>query len=225
MRLWGLRALALAIAVALWYSVSFEERETLSERIVAASVSYNRPRGFVILEQVPSVNVRLRGSAKKIRQLSPFQVNVQVELIQAQKGVVNLTLSADDVQVPEDFEVVSIDPNVIRVELDREVTQRIPVDVQLVGKPADGGQLGEVEILPNQVQVTGPESMLAKIQSLATLPVSVDGHSITFEETVPVLPPNPLVQVVLPSNVSVRVTITPPADPDGGPPSAERPRP
>ena len=64
-RAWGLRLLALAIAVAIWYSVSLQGRETLTERIVEASVSYNRPRGFLILDPVPSVNVRLRGSKRR----------------------------------------------------------------------------------------------------------------------------------------------------------------
>ena len=55
-RTWGLRLLALGLAIGLWFSVSFEDREALSERLVEASVSYNRPRGFVILDPVPSVN-------------------------------------------------------------------------------------------------------------------------------------------------------------------------
>ncbi|HXO20604.1 MAG TPA: CdaR family protein [Thermoanaerobaculia bacterium] len=210
-RTWLLRALALAIAVAIWYSVSFAGRETLTERIVEASVSYNRPRGFVILDPVQSVNVRLRGSSKKVRQLNPYQVDVQVELTQQQKGAINVSLSPDDVQVPEGFEVVSIDPDVIRVELDREITQRLPVRPQIVGESAAGATVQDPEAFPNQVLVTGPETLLSRIATLSTRPISLDGHALTFEETVSVLPPDPLIQVVQPSKVTVRVPIEPPA--------------
>lgn len=210
-RIWGLRLLALGIAVALWYSVSLEDRETLAERIVEASVSYSRPRDLVILDPVQSVNVRLRGSSKRIRQLNPAQANVQVELSRAQPGAVNITLGPDDVLVPEGFEVVSIDPNVIRVELDREVTQRIPVDVQLVGQLPEGFTADEPEVLPNQVFVTGPQSLLARLDVLITRPVSLTGRTQTFDETVSVAPPDPLIQVVQPSRVNVRVPVTPPA--------------
>src|SRR5947209_20118877 len=113
-RTWGLRLLALAIAIGLWFSASFQDREALSERVVEASVSYNRPRGFVILDPVGSVNVLLRGSSKKVRMLNPYQVNVQVELTQSQKGSFSVSLGPEDVQVPEGFEAVSGNPNVIR---------------------------------------------------------------------------------------------------------------
>src|SRR5262249_17509337 len=126
-RIWGLRLLALLIAVALWYRLSLEGRETLTERTVDAPVSYNRPRGYVIIDPVQTVSVRLRASSKKFRQLNPYQVTVQVELTQQQPGVVNLNLSPEDVQLPEGYGVVAIDPDVIRVELDREITQRLPV--------------------------------------------------------------------------------------------------
>lgn len=217
-RLWGLRLLALAIAVALWYSVSLEDRETLAERLVEASVSYNRPVGFVILDPVPNVNVRLRGSSKEIRQLNPFQATVQVELLQAQAGVVSITLGPDDVQVPGDLEVVSIDPNVIRVELDREITQRVPVRVQLTGTQAEGVKVGEPEILPNQVLVTGPESLLKRLEWLDARPLSLEGRTVTFEETVSVAPTDPLIQVVQPTKVNVRVPLTPPKPPPSSSP-------
>jgi YbbR domain-containing protein len=211
-RTWGLRLLALAISAAMWYSVSLQGRETMTERIVEASVSYNRPRGFVILDPVGSVNVRLRGSSKKVRVLNPYQVNVQVELTQSQKGTFSVSLGPDDVQVPEGFEVVSIDPNSIRVELDREVTQRLPVRPQLVGEPAAGSAPGEPEVLPNQVLVTGPESLISKYDGINTRPISLDGHTQTFEETISVIPPDPLIQVVQPSKVNVRVPMEPAAD-------------
>jgi YbbR domain-containing protein len=210
-RTWGLRLLALAISAAMWYSVSLEGRETMTERIVEASVSYNRPRGFIVLDPVGTVNVRLRGSSKKVRVLTPYQVNVQVELTQNQKGTFSVSLGPDDVQVPEGFEVVSIDPNVIRVEIDREVTQRLKVRPQLVGEPA-AGKAGEAEVLPNQVLVTGPDSLISKYEWINTRPINLDGHTQTFEETISVIPPDALIQVVQPSKVNVRVPIAPAAD-------------
>ncbi|HYU36272.1 MAG TPA: hypothetical protein VEW48_29280, partial [Thermoanaerobaculia bacterium] len=75
LRTWGLRALALAIALALWFSVSLEDRQEMSERLVEAGVSYNRPRGLLILDPEQTVRVRLRGGSKQIRELNPFQVN------------------------------------------------------------------------------------------------------------------------------------------------------
>jgi YbbR domain-containing protein len=210
-RTWGLRLLALSIAIGFWFSASFEDREVLSERAVEASVSYNRPRGFVILDPVRTVNVRVRGSSKQVRQLNPYMVDVQVELSRAQEGLVTVNLGPENVLMPEGLEVVAIDPNFIRVELERETSQRIAVVPEIVGEPAPGSQVDEPEVFPNQVLVTGPASLLAKTRSLSTRPISLSGRSSTFEETVAVVAPDPLIQIVQPSKVSVRVLIEPPA--------------
>lgn len=222
-RLWSLRLLALLIAVALWYRFSLEGRETLTERTIDAQVSYNRPRGFVVLDPVSTVSVRLRASSKKFRVLNPYQVNVQVELAQQQTGVVNVNLTPQDVQLPDGYSVVAIDPDVIRVELDREVTQRLPVKPQLVGEPVAGATVGAAEVLPDQVQVNGPETLLARIQTLSTRPISLDGHAMTFDDTVDVAQPDPLIQIVQPFKVTVRVPIAPPPPPGPSPPPAKAP--
>jgi len=209
-RTWGLRLLALGIAIGFWFSVSFEDREVLSERAVEASVSYNLPKGFVILDPTGTVTVRVRGSSKRVRQLNPYMVDVQVELPRAQEGLATVNLSPENVLMPDGLTVVAIEPNEIRVELERETSQRIPVVPEIVGEAAPGSKVEPPEVFPNQVLVTGPESLLAKTRSLRTRPVSLDGHDTTFEETVAVVPPDPLIQIVQPSKVSVRVTIEPP---------------
>ena len=223
-RTWGLRLLARSIAVGVWFSVSFEDREALSERMVEASVSYNRLRGFVILDPVGTVNVRLRGSSRLIRQLNPYLVSVQVELAQTQPGTVNVNLGPENVLMPDGLEVVSIEPNVIRVELERELSQRLPVVPRLVGEPAAGSIVEEPEVFPNLVLVAGPESLLARIQSLSTRPVDLNGHALSFEETVAVEPPDPLIQIVQPSKVSVRVPMRQPGTADGAD-TARKPEP
>lgn len=207
---WGLRVLALGIAFGLWFNFSFQAREAPSERLTEAAVSYNRPRDFIVLDPVPSVNVRLRGSSKAIRRLAPFQVDVQVDLSRYQEGTWTINLGPENVLMPENLELVSIEPPIIRVELEREVTQRMPVVPKITGEPAGGATLGEPEVLPNQVLVSGPLSRITKAGTLSTQPISLDGHAIPFEVQVPVVSPDPLLQIVQPFKVLVRVVLTPP---------------
>jgi YbbR domain-containing protein len=215
LRTWGLRLLALGIAIALWFSISLENRQALSERLVEASVSYNRPRGLIILDQVPSVRVRLRGGSKQVRELNPFQVNVQVELARTTPGTFSVNLGPENVLLPEGLEVVSIEPNVIRVELAQEVTQRLPVVPKIVGEPAAGALVEEPEVFPSQVLVSGPASLIRRTEALETVPISLDGHALSFEVEVSVVPPDPLVQIVQPTRVTVRIPLRQPGTDEG----------
>jgi len=211
-RTWALRLLALGIAIGIWFNASVQDRLVSSEKVVEASVSYNRPRGFIIINPVRSVNVRLLGSKKAIRQLNPYQVNVTVELSRRQEGSAIVNLEPENVSTPDGLEVAAIEPGTIRVDLEREVTQRLPVTPRLVGKPAAGAVAGEPEVFPNQVLVTGPESLLARVEALSTTPISLDGQGLPLEETVAVIPPDPLIQIVQPTKVTVKVPMRQPGD-------------
>jgi YbbR domain-containing protein len=217
-RTWGLRLLALGIAIGIWFNASVEDRLVSSEKVVESAVSYNRSRGFLVTNPVATVNVRLSGSKKAIRQLIPYMVSVQIDLSQRQVGLTSIPLSAENVLVPDGLEVVSIEPNTVQVDLEREVAQRLPVFPKLTGEPAAGSTVGEPEVFPNQVLVSGPEPMLARIDSLSTRPISLDGHALTFEETVAVVSPDPLIQISQPTKVTVKVPMQQPAE---APPTAK----
>jgi YbbR domain-containing protein len=209
---WGLRLLALGIALGIWFNASVEDRLVSTEKVVEASVSYISPRGFVVVNPVQNVNVRLAGSKKAIRQLNPSMVDVQVDLSRRPAGMNDVTLSSENVLAPDGLDVTSIEPNTIRLDLEREVTQRLPVFPKLTGEPAAGSVVQEPEVFPSQVLVTGPESILARVESLSTAPISLDGHALPFEESVAVAAPDPLIQIVQPARVTVRIPLKP-ADP------------
>ena len=64
--------------------------------------------------------------------------------------------------------------------------------------------------------------MLARVDSLSTRPVSLDGHDGTFEEQdVTVVLPDPLIQIVPPPST---VTVTVPIQPPATPPAPQKPR-
>ena len=214
-RTWALRLLALGISIGIWFNASVEDRLVPSERIVEASVSFIRPRGFMVIDPVRTVNVRLLGNKRAVRQLSPDQVSVSVELSTRQEGSATLNLSRDNVLAPDGLEVVSIEPSTIQVQLEREITQRVPVAPEIVGKPAPGLIVGVVEVFPSQVLVSGPESKIQRIVSLSTPPIDIEGRTSTLDETVPVLASDQLIQIVQPSRVTVRIPIQPPPAADG----------
>ncbi len=207
--LWWLRLLALTIAVSLWFFLSWEKRERQSERVVQASVTYDTAKDMMVLDPVQQIDVRVRGGSRRVRTLNPFLVNVLVELPQKAPGPVPIQLSADQVYVPEGVEVVSLDPNVLHLTLDRMVVKRLPVDVDLAGEPGAGASVGDPVANPPAVSVQGPASRLEHVAIIKTRPVSLNGHAQTFDERASLIPPDPLASVD-PGLVMVRVPIEPP---------------
>ncbi len=203
--LWGLRLLAILAAVAVWFSTSYVKRERVSEKLIDATVTYNPGRGIIILDPLQTVKVRLRGPDRQIRTLAPHVVDVVIEVSGVAIGTLDVQLDESNVLRPEGLEVVAIEPNSIPLRLDREKTQMLKVSPRLVGEPAAGAEPLSPIAHPDAVEVTGPESLLAGITAATTSPISLDGHALSFRQTVSVVPPNPLVRIVQPSVVTVEV--------------------
>ena len=192
-------------AVGVWFSVSFVKRERVSEKLIDATVTYNPSRGLIILDPLQTVKVRLRGPDRQIRTLAPHVVDVVIEVSGVAAGTLDVQLGESNVLRPEGLEVVAIEPNSIPLRLDREKTQMLKVSPRLVGEPAAGAEPLSPIAHPDMVQVTGPESLLAGITAATTSPISLDGHALSFKQTVSVVPPDPLVRIVQPSVVTVEV--------------------
>jgi len=207
-RIWGLRFLALAIALALWFVLSFERREETSEKVVDASVSYLRPDDLTILDQRQTVEVTLSGPRDAVNRVTAADVSAQVDVRGAQPGPLTVSLTPQNVTLPAALRVQSIAPASFTLHIDRQVTRRLPVEARLTGEPAAGAMVGDVEVLPPQVDVVGPQSQIDELESLPTSPVNLDGHALSFEEVVAVVvPEDVIVRQVEPSRVTVRVPL------------------
>lgn len=207
--IWAIRALALGVAVSLWFFLSWDKRERQSERVVEASVTYDTAEGMTVLDPARQVDVRVRGGTQRVRTLNPAVVNVLVELDATEPGPVDVALAPENVYVPEGFEVVSLDPSTLHLTLDQVVSMRLPVEVELAGEPAAGATVGDPVAAPAAVIVRGPRSRIENLTRVRTRPVSLNGHAQTFEEVVSVSVPDPLASVD-PGLVRVRVPMQPP---------------
>lgn len=202
---WGLRALALGLALTAWFFVSYADRERLAEATIDPFVQYTTAPDHIILDPLTKVQVRLRGPASRIASLTPVQVGVVVDLRDASVGASEVNFNAGNVVAPSGLEVVSIDPNQVTLQIDRVTREMKPVDARLVGEPAAGAIAQDPVVSPPSVLVSGPESRLRQITSLSTSAVRLDGHALDFEEQAVVVSPDPLVRVMQPTVVTVRV--------------------
>jgi hypothetical protein len=154
--------------------------------------------------------VRLRGPDRRVRGISPFEIDLVVDVEGDWPGTRVILLSPESVLVPADVEVRSIEPNSLAIRVDREATALLPVLARLVGEPAGGAVPGAARVLPDKVTVRGPEGIVSGLTSVFTNAISLEGHALSFTQTVSVVSPDPLVRVVEPPFVTVQVPMTNP---------------
>jgi YbbR domain-containing protein len=205
----GLKVVALLLATALWFIGYVDRTEDESQRVVEVPVSYIPPEAMIALEEVSSVELRVKGKTSAVTTFNPLMVNLMVDLRDKDPGPVEVTLTADNVALPKGLEVVSIEPSNLQLELDHVDSRQLPVQVDTTGEPAAGARFLGAQATPAEATVTGPRTFLEKHSFLVTEPVSLDTHAFTFEETVPIRSPNPLISVQ-PPRVRVRIDLQPP---------------
>ncbi|HKD19394.1 MAG TPA: CdaR family protein [Thermoanaerobaculia bacterium] len=215
-RNFGTKLLALAIACATWYVLTGQRRERISERNYRIPLSIvNVPRGTMVVSPLPdAVDVRVRGAFTPLRALDPAKLEAVVDLADASPGEKRYPLGPSDINVPADVEVIAIAPAEIRLVLDGVAEKTLPITVDLAGQPAPGAQLEDVSVEPHHARIVGPEKTLARLASLSTQPVTLEGRDAPFTETTTLALPDPGVRVREGQLVTVRVRIMPSPSPE-----------
>lgn len=216
--LWPLRLLSLVIAVALWLNYSYSDRDVeRSERAFeGVTLTYSQPAGLLLLNPPSSVTVRLSGPQERIRDLSPFQVSVAVG-VPARTGLQEIDLTDEDVVRPPGFDVVSITPARLSLQVDREIEKELRVVIDRgTSEPPAGATYRQSEstVSPATVRVRGPASLLEGKDTIRAR-IDLSNRISSHTQEVTVQPSDDLIRPVGPSIVRVAVVIEEPALPSG----------
>ncbi len=195
----GWKLLALALAAFLWFSLSGQRRQRISERgYVIPPTVVNLPSEMVIASPVPdTVDVRLRGPFDAIRIADPSKMEVVMDFSDARAGDRIYKLGADDINAPEDLEVVSIAPPAVRVRIERLARKEVRIAPRFLGPEAADVT---ARVQPPTAQITGPESEVARTEAVPTDPISLAGRGADFTASATVAA-EPNIRVVRPKGV------------------------
>ena len=196
----GWKLLALALAAFLWFSLSGQRRQRISERgYVIPLTVVNLPPDAVLASPVPdTVDVRLRGPFDAIRLADPSKMEAVMDFADSRPGERIYKLGSDDINAPEELEVVSIAPPAVRVRIERLARKQVAIVARLLG--ADGSAT-VTRVDPPRATIAGPESEIGKMESIPTDPISLagrDGAELVVRAT---LAAEPNVRVLDPKGV------------------------
>lgn len=206
----GLKVVSVLLACVVWFVVSAPRRGRVRERIVTASLSVVGVQShLVITTDIPgSVAVRVRGPVAELRALVSQSLEASADLSQiTAPGEVEITLRSQHINVPEEIEVVSIQPNKIRFRIEQLRQRAVLIRPFLVGDPPAGYVVGETTATPDRALVSGPASQILNLDEVATERIIMTGRTATFVQNVAVVSDSPLVRVISPLTTQVTVPV------------------
>jgi YbbR domain-containing protein len=200
----GLKLISLALALGLWLAV---DREPVAEVAIDTPIEFqNMPANLEIsTENVPKAQVRLRGPERIIRRLQTSEVYGEISVEGVKPGERTYDLTARQIHRPQELEVVQVVPSQVHLSFDTRLNRQVPVQPRIVGTFASGYQIGQVQVDPASIMISGPKKRVEAIESATTDPIDVTGaidHASFMRHP---YVSDPLIQVT--STDPVRITI------------------
>ncbi len=200
----GLKALALVIAVALWWFVAGESDVQYG---FSVPIELRRiPPGMAITNTVErQVDVRIAGPATVIGALPRNEVTAVVDLSRARPGRTVYPLTAESITVPSGVRVVRIVPDSVEIALGKLERRRLPVSARIAGSARLKSRIVRVTVDPPELEVEGLPNDFAELKSLVTEDVTPESAEGVFTTRVRVDLAEGRAKIV--GNSTVRVTV------------------
>ena len=155
----------------LWFYVTtdnqFDHTQYVSLRVI------NKPSGYILAEPIPSrARVRFRGKGKNLLSLGYRDKRIEIDLQERAREAV-IPLEPGMIKgIPSGAEIHPlriVEPETVRVRLDRFAAKMVPVKPAMVLLPLDGyTQVGSVVLDPDSVVVSGPKGYVDEILEVST---------------------------------------------------------
>jgi YbbR domain-containing protein len=203
----GLKALSLVAATALWFNIASEPQLAT---IVSVPVDYkNFPKDLVISSQiVDSISVEARGPASRLREMQATRVAAVIDFAGVHApGERTFTLTGAELRPPQGVTLVRAIPEQLRFKFEHQKTGNLPVDVVYSGVLPRGLGISKVTIDPPELEVTGPESRVLAARNAQTDPFDLSRVTGNSEQELSAYNSDPELRFAGAPRVKVKVRV------------------
>ncbi|MBN2207001.1 MAG: YbbR-like domain-containing protein [Candidatus Aminicenantes bacterium] len=207
---WGLKLLAVALALIVWLSLIPEER-TFSEKTLTVPLeTHNLPADLEIVERPPAaIDLTVRAPRRLIDQITPSNVFAKLNLTNATIAQAEHPLNDSMISLPAGATVVKVYPNKVRIKLEQTEEAVLEIVPELIGELQEGLRIDKIEVVPPSVAVKGPRNRTKTKDRVRTTPIDVSAFSQSSEVEADLILPHPELRLASsPSRVKVRIIIS-----------------
>ena len=159
-----------------------------------------------------TVQLTVRGSESKIKKLDMQTIRGEVEISRTAQGFESgsavLYLDPKIFDCPQGIEIVSIEPEMLEIPVQRRTSRDIPIEPIVSGRPRQGMAHDGGRCSPDMVTVSGPERGIRNLEKIRTEQVVIpDGESRSFSKSVDLISPGEeFVMNISKTDVTVNIT-------------------
>lgn len=181
--------LAFILSLAVWVlAVTSSDPDETGALPGPVSIEYiGQDPGLVPVDALPSdvvVELRAPASIWKLITADPLSVRAIADLTGLKPGNHQVDVVIQVAISP--VKIISVTPSTLAISLEPLSTITLPVDVSISGDPSIGYQLGEAVLSPDEVVISGPQSLVTQVIS-AQVRIDASGAKETIDTVFPVL--------------------------------------
>ncbi len=178
----GLKLLALAITLGLWYAVA-GQRTPATIRLRGVQLTF-RVADEMEISNTPreEVEIVLTGSKRALDQINVRDLVASVDVTNFKPGerVVQLTRQSVKIELPDGVRLEGIEPGSVPLRLEPRVERELEVEARIEGNVPEGLELRGWTASPARVKVRGPISHVNALLKAPTETIPLDGHRESF---------------------------------------------
>lgn len=172
--LW-LKLASLILAIALWFFVILSGRSGVD---IEVPVTYiNLSPELEMVDSMQSVSVSVEGQERLLKKIRSKEIQAVVDLVNAKAGRSFFSLTRENIKLPKTLELISINPEIISLTIEKQMRKTVSVKPAIVGLPVEGHAIVEMKVVPDTVIIEGPRSVISKLYTLKTEPIDITGIS------------------------------------------------
>ncbi len=180
-----IKIISILVAIVLWTYVLGEQNPFIPQTFRDIPIKFNNldSVNYALVEEQSSfkVNVRVRGRRSTILELSKEAIKAEVNMKGRAEGE---NLLAVSVNLPDNIELVSVNPPEIMVNLEPIIEKQIPITVNIENNPAEGFAVMDPVVKPKEAILKGPKSIVDTIK-FAFISVDVSNKTENIQGNFP----------------------------------------
>lgn len=168
-----MRAVVLAVALLVWINISLVSSRTTT--VLAPLEIRGLGSGLAVAGVITKIEARVSGSLRDVGQLTGDSIIFRLDLTDIdQPGRHSREVLPHN--LPNGIKLISFHPQTLVMDIDEEVSKRVPVTIKTTGLVADDYSIEDVSVTPDHATLYGAKQVLDTISEARTY-VDVNGRS------------------------------------------------